>query len=519
MISFKAMPVLLLLGFGPISGLGQDAHLQRGLDSFRQQQFETALQEFEQARKAQPTDAMIENLIGITETKLSRIPEANTHYKRAIQLNPKLPGPHKNLGFNSLSAKQYQLAEQELKIALALDPQDQFTHYYLATLYLATSKDQEAVNELNPARSLLDNDPDNEFLMAKACLNTNRTADGLAIVETLAARSELSVSQNYELATLLTRKQMYAEAVRRFQDAVEMQPASWECKYNLAIAWLDAGNADKAISVLEPLAIEQPENATVLSLLGSAYESLEQLPQALDAYQKAVRADPQNPDRYLDYTRLLMDLDRTDEATKVVEEGIEGTQDAYALDIRLGVLQVKRGKYDDAREAFNLAVALHPDIVMGYVALAQTYMQQGRDQDALGPLNRARKKLPQDATLEYYVGLVSLRLGMNDEALTALKNAERLRPDVVEPHYQLGRLYFQKNQLKEAEAEFERVVVLAPDHSNAHYQLSQIYSRLGETEKAKQMAAETKRLIQAQRENTIRLQRTRLGEFQAPSSE
>jgi tetratricopeptide (TPR) repeat protein len=489
------------------------------LDSFRRQQFETALEEFEQAGKAQPNDATIENLIGITETQLSRIPDANTHYKRAILLNPKLPGPHKNLGFNSLSAKQYQLADQELKIALALDPQDQFTHYYLATLYLATSKDQEAVSELNPSRSLLEDDPDNEFLMAKACFNTNRTADGLALVETLAARSELSVSQNYELATLLTRKQMYADAVRRFQNAVAMQPTSWECKYNLAIAWLDAGDADKAVAVLEPLAIDQPENATVLSLLGSAYESLDQLPEALDAYQKAVRADPQNPDRYLDYTRLLMDLDRTDEATRVVEEGIRGTPDAYALDIRLGVLQVKRGKYDDAREAFNLAVGLHPDIVMGYVALAQTYMQQGRDQEALEPLNTARKKLPQDATLEYYVGMVSLRLGLNDQALTALRNAERLRPDVVEPHYQLGRLYFQKNQLRDAEAEFERVVTLAPDHSNAHYQLSQIYLRLGDTKRAQEMAAETKRLIQAQRENTIRLQRKRLGEFQAPSSE
>lgn len=519
MTRLKAAVVILLFALGSIATLGEEAHLQRGLDLFRQQQYEAARQEFEKARQVQPGNALIENLLGITDTKLNRIPKANADYKRAIALNPKLPGPYKNLGFNLLSAKQYPLAEQELKIALALDPRDKFTHYYLAILYLATSREQEAVNQLEPARSLLENDPDNEFVMAKACLNTNHTAEGLAMIEALESRSELSVSQDFELAVILSKMQMYMEAVRRFENAVDMRPTSWECKYNLAIAWLDAGRGDQAIAVLEPLAIERPENSAVLSLLGSAYETTEKLPQALDAYQKAVRDDPQNPDRYLDYTRLLMELDRNDEATKIVEEGIQGTPDAYALDIRLGVLQMKRGMYDDARSAFNRAIALHPEIVMGYVALAQTYMQQGRDQEALESLMRAREKLPQDATLEYYVGLVSLRLGRNDEALIALKNAERLRPEVVEPHYQLGRLYFQTNQLKEAQAEFERVVALAPDNSNAHYQLSQIYSRLGDTEKAGQMAVETRRLIQTQREEAIRLQRTRLGNFQASSSE
>ncbi len=182
MTRLKAAVVILLFALGSIATLGEEAHLQRGLDLFRQQQYEAARQEFEKARQVQPGNALIENLLGITDTKLNRIPKANADYKRAIALNPKLPGPYKNLGFNLLSAKQYPLAEQELKIALALDPRDKFTHYYLAILYLATSREQEAVNQLEPARSLLENDPDNEFVMAKACLNTNHTAEGLAMI-------------------------------------------------------------------------------------------------------------------------------------------------------------------------------------------------------------------------------------------------------------------------------------------------------------------------------------------------
>ena len=45
----------------------------------------------------------IENFIGITETKLGRIDEANKDYENASASIPKLAGPHKNLGFNYLS--------------------------------------------------------------------------------------------------------------------------------------------------------------------------------------------------------------------------------------------------------------------------------------------------------------------------------------------------------------------------------------------------------------------------------
>jgi tetratricopeptide (TPR) repeat protein len=512
------VPLLLLCwqACGQAPNQAQDPHLQHGIDLLRQQQFAAALPELEQAQRAHPTVAEIENFLGITTMQLGQLPAADAHYLRAIALNPKLAGPHKNLGFNQLNEKAYPAAERELKTALMLDPNDPFIHYYLASLYLATSQDAQAVDQLEPSRALLANDPEGEFLMAKACLNTHHISEGLVLIQSLAERSQLTLPQNYELAVLLSSKELYPEAVLRFEYAVAGQPQSWVAKYDLALANLNAGHPDTAVRILQPLATEQPNNPAVLSSLGATYESAGQLPQALDAYQKAVRADPQNPDRYLDYTRLLMDLDRNDEAMKIVEQGIEGAQDAYALDIRLGVLRIKQARFDDARTALNQAIQLHPEIVVGYVALAQSYMQEGNDEQALKPLLKARGTLPQDATLEYYVGLVSLRLGHIADAETALKNSVRLRPDVVESHSQLGKLYFQTNRISEAQAEFERVIALTPANSNAHYQLSKIYARLGDTKRSAQMADETKRLMQTQRETALRVQKSRLNDFQPP---
>ena len=502
---------------GQVITQAEDVHLQQAVELLRQQQFAAALPELEQARQAHPNSAEIENLLGITSTQLGQLEAADAHYAKAIALNPNLAAAHKNLGFNQLNEKSYASAEGELKRAVALDPQDPFPHYYLAILYLASSRNAEAVEQLEPSRDLLSNDPENEFLMATACLDIGHNTQALDLIKKLAENSQLSLQQNYDLALLLTRKRLYPEAVLRFEYALARQPQSWEAQYNLALAYLDATHPQKALHLLQPLAAQKPDNASILSSLGSAYEAADQLPQALAAYKSAVHADPENPDRYLDYTRLLMDLGRNEEAMKIIEQAIPTTQGTYALDIRLGVLRIKQGRYDDAQAILTQAIDLHPELVVGYVALAQSYLQQGSDDKALVPLLQARAKLPPDAALEYYVGLIQLRLGHYPDAETALKNSNRLRPNVLETHNQLGKVYFETSRLPEAQTEFELVLALAPDNSNAHYQLSKIYARLGDTKKAAQMAAETRQLMQTQRQDALRIQQNRLDEFQSTS--
>src|SRR6202000_2073833 len=140
-----------------LMALGQADSLQLGLELFRQGKYEAALQQFEEARRRQPGNASIDNFIGITETKLGRMDEANKDYETAIRIAPKLAGPHTNLGFNYLSKKQYELAEKQLRTALALDGADPFTHYYLAVLYLTTARDKEALAHIEPAITLLEN--------------------------------------------------------------------------------------------------------------------------------------------------------------------------------------------------------------------------------------------------------------------------------------------------------------------------------------------------------------------------
>jgi tetratricopeptide (TPR) repeat protein len=485
--------------------------LERGLELFRQQKYQAALQQFQQAKRARPADAQLEDFIGITETRLGQIEPANNDYQGAIRLNPSLADAHKNLGYNYIGQARYDLAEKELKAALALDSAEPFAHYYLVILYLTTSRDKDVLAHIKSAEPALVNDPNTAMLAVKAALKANDSTQALKLTELLEQNSRFSAEQEYAIAQLLNEKEMYTESAVRFQRILDMQPASWQNKYNLALAQVKANQPKEALPLLDSIAQENKTNAELLAGVATAYELAGENERALDAYQKAIAADPTNPDRYLDGTRLLIDLDRYKEATAIVERGMALVPDDYPLTIRLGAIEAMQGNRAQAREDYHKAIAEHPALALGYVALAQTYMKEGNDQEALKILTDARTVVPLDFALEYVYGLVSFQLGQQQQAMEALKSAEKLGPAVVEPHYQLGLLYMKMQQWKGAQEEFEQVLKLDPRNAATYYQLSRTYQRLGETKKAQEMGKEASLLTKTQREDAIKTQELRFG--------
>jgi tetratricopeptide (TPR) repeat protein len=384
-------------------------------------------------------------------------------------------------------------------------------HYYLAILYLSTSRDQEAIAHLKPAEGLLKNDSATAMMAITACLRSNAPAEALHLIDLVEQGSGFSGEQDFKLAELLNAQQMYAASAARLRRVVEMQPSSWQNQYNLAIALVRAKENAQALPLLASISAEHATDAKLQSSLASTYETAGETSLALEAYQKAIAADPANPDRYLDCTRLMMDLDRYDEAITLVEHGITMVSDDYPLTIRLGAIEMMRGNRDAAREHYRKAIAEHPAVALGYVALAQSFMKEGKDAEALKILTDGRVAVGTDFALEYVYGLVLFQLGEQKQAMEAFKSAETLSPAVVEPHYQLGLLYMKLQQWQDAQKEFEQVLKLDPQHAATYYQLSRTYQRLVESEKAQQMAKQASVLTKTQREDATKAQALRFG--------
>jgi superkiller protein 3 len=348
----------------------QSTALDEGVKLFREGRFDEALVKLEEAHRIAPRDATIENLLGITETKIGHVEEADNHYRSAIRLNPSQAAPHRNLGFNLLTAKDYVHADSELREASRLDPNDNFAHYYLLLLALATNHDSEALMQASHASKLVDNDPDAGAGLIEADIRLDRVDDAISRIDHLEEASGPTSTQEYQIGILFTQHERYTQAVRCFRRIAKLDP-SWQNRYNLALALLNDGQSAEASTLLAALHSDQPRNADILVFLGSAFEAQQKMSEALEAYRDALLADPSNPDRTLDYTRLLMDMDRYDEAIQVVQTGIGETSSTAPLQLRLGAVEMVKGNYDAARNAFRAALATDPQLDAAYVGLAQ----------------------------------------------------------------------------------------------------------------------------------------------------
>ena len=506
-----AIAVLLFASLSSLSA--QNAALDDGVRLIREGHFDQALARLEEAHRLAPRDATIENLLGITETQLNHPDPAAIHYRSAIRLDPSQAAPHRNLGFILLNAKQYGPAELELREASRLSPDDPFAHYYLFLFALATAHDGEALEQASHAPKLIENDPDAGVGLIEAEIRLGRVDEASRRIKSMEAANQLTPVREYAIAVLLSRHAFYGQAVGCFQRIASLDP-SWESRYNLALALLYDGQFDEASRLLSTLHDERPSNADALMFLGSAFEMQEKMPEALEAYRASAVADPSNPDRTLDYTRLLMDMDRYDEAIQFIQSGITETASTSPVKLRLGAVEMIKGDYAAARDAFNAALADNAELDAAYVGLAQTYARQSNDNEAIAILEAARAKRPGRYLLEYYFGLLASRLGREEEAIVALERAAQLEPKSPDPSFELGKLYESKQDWPDARKAFEHVVGLNPPFAPAHYQLSRVYARLGLHAESQREAQQTKNLVNTQREEVFRKQRERAGSFQ-----
>ncbi len=155
----------------------------------------------------------------------------------------------------------------------------------------------------------------------------------------------------YNLGTLLIKQKQYTDALTVLQRAVELGPDMASCWFNLALA----------------------------------YELLDQRADAVLAYTRAAQLDPQNVKRWYHLARAqfrVADYAAADDALDRV-----AALDAHHFDAAYlrGRIAEKTGRLDEALAVYQRCLDIPgADKVRALTGIGNTYMQLGRDTEALG---------------------------------------------------------------------------------------------------------------------------------------
>lgn len=105
--------------------------------------------------------------------------------------------------------------------------------------------------------------------------------------------------------------------------------------------------------------------------------------EAKDAYERALKADPEHADTHVNLGRLLHDENAPAAAEKHYRAALEAQPDHATAAFNLGVALEDLGRTEDALQAYKRALALDPENADAHYNLAGIYERRGEKQAAL----------------------------------------------------------------------------------------------------------------------------------------
>jgi tetratricopeptide (TPR) repeat protein len=167
-----------------------------------------------------PDSAQMHRVIAHEETRQGNDAGAIGHYRKAIALNPQLPGVHFELAellHASQDEKLKKEAEPEYLAALKESPEDEKTVRKLGEIDAANGNTQRAFEEFSKAIQLEPMDSDAKLGLAKTLIEMNQLDQAQALLEATVQQEPSNAIAHYRLATLY-RKMGRMDDARREVD-------------------------------------------------------------------------------------------------------------------------------------------------------------------------------------------------------------------------------------------------------------------------------------------------------------
>ncbi len=228
------------------------------------------------------------------------------------------------------------------------------------------------------------------------------------------------------------------------------------------------------------LAATQKAGAIASTLaMGRAHHAQGQLRLAEGCYRQVLTLDSNNVDAVHLLGVVALQSNAAEEAVRLIKRAARKSPFDPAIFVNLGAAYRKAGRLKEAREAYEEAVKLKPDLAEAYFNLGKVLFAL---EDADAAIAASRKCLALKPTMaEAYINLGNAYKLKNDgeNALAAYEEARRLDPDMAEAYGNIAAVIYDRgNHLKALEL-MDKAVALDPAPGEQRYKRSLMALRHG----------------------------------------
>jgi len=429
------------------------ALISKAMIHISEQKFDIAAQDVATARKIAPTSLIAQYTQGLLDFSQKKNAAALETLQQVLSKAPDhMPTILLTAAVQESTGANEQ-AEQNLKRYLEVNPNSIYARRLLASVLTKTGQGNLAANVLT-ASTGNKTDPQMMMLAGETALRArdyakaseyfeaaSKSAPGTAVVHTALAMSKLGQGDD-------------AKAISELELAADLNAKSNSKSSNasilLVMTRLRLNQFAEALTLLNTLEKDQPNNPLIYNLKGGAYMGLKDTANARASFAKAIALQP----TFLPAVQNMAQLD------------------------------MQEKKPDEAKKRFTTVLDVDKKNTGAMLALASLATTLGKQDEATTWLEKANAETPNDVAISIQLGTHYVRTGQKAKALAfaqKLQTANPTNPDVLDV---LGQAQFANNDRVGALATYNKVVAAVPNSSLAHFRIASVQLASQDTKSA-----------------------------------
>ena len=335
---------------------------------------------------------------GIEAHKAGKVQEADQYYTAILKANPKHPDANHNMGVLAVGVGKVEQALPFFKTAL--EANSSIAQFWLSYI--------------------------------DALIKLERIADAKAVFDQAKSKGTKGDGFNQiekRLEGLVSTSNMSLNVQEPPQGLIQ----------NL-ISLYTQGQYQETLNEASKLLIKFPSSVIVYNIIGAANQSLGNLDEAIEAYNRALSIKPDYPDAYNNMGNALKEQGKLEQAIEAYKKTLSIKPDYADAYNNMGITLQQQGKMEGATEAYSKAISIKPDLTEAYNNMGNALKEQDKLDEAIEAYNKALSLKPDYAEAYNNMGNALKEQGKLDEAIEAYNKAISIKPDNAEAYNNTSEL-------------------------------------------------------------------------------
>ncbi len=471
---------------------------EQAINSGRPEYVQHAIEEYKAALNADPHSAQLYDGLAELYFRTGRARDAETAARELLKTAPNDIDAHKLLGriylrqlgeqqnspsSSAPSGNALDLAIAEFEKIVALQPKSVEDHMVLGSLYTVKHQQAKAEEQYKIAQAI---EPESEEVilnLARVYVESGNIDRAAKLIEAV-PESDRTARMEYTLGAAYDQLKRPKDAIAAYKRATELEPGDVPSMNALGQALLNDGQLDAALNEYKDLAAADPEDAGALVHIGEIQRRQGKYDDALATIRKARKKDPENLEAGYNEGLLLDVLGHYDEAAATYEKMVDQTSHANGaytaeeknnrgifLD-RLGAIYHEQNKVDQAIATYQKMIDMGGDMATrGYQGQVDSYRDAKMFDKAVETSEKAVQANPKERDLKLILAGALVDQGRNNEGIELAKSMLDNSENDRSVWFALANMYTRLHRWKEADEALNKAAALTSKKEDKIYLL------------------------------------------------